>query len=135
VPFIARWPGVVPAGSVSDQVIAFWDFLPTVAELCGSAPPPALDGTSYVNALRGKKQPAHPPLYWEFHEGRFAQAVRIGDWKGVRLNPGRPIELFDLTGDPGEKEDVSAKHPDVVKRMAELLDSCRTDSPDFRVSR
>ncbi len=135
VPFIARWPGVVPAGSVSEQVIAFWDFLPTAAALCGSAAPQALDGSSFVDALSGKKQSSHAPLYWEFHEGRFAQAVRMEDWKGVRLNPGQPIELFDLAGDPGEKVDVSAKHADIVKRISGLLDSCRTESPDFPVSR
>jgi len=61
VPFLGRWPGTIPAGSVNDQVIAFWDFLPTAAELCGISPPTGLDGISFAETLRGNKHSAHPP--------------------------------------------------------------------------
>jgi len=59
----------------------------------------------------------------------------MGDWKGVRLNPGQPLELYNVAQDIPEKEDVSLKHPDIVKEIARLMDTCRTDSQDFRVSR
>ncbi len=89
VPFLARWPGMVPAARSSDQVHAFWDFLPTAAELVGVAPPRGLDGISMLPALLGKPQPRqHDYLYWEFHENRFAQAIRTGNHKCFRRNPG-----------------------------------------------
>src|SRR5207302_3591293 len=76
VPTLARWPGKIKAGQVSDQVWAFWDLLPTAAELAGVGPPQGLDGISMVNALLGNKQQDHEYLYWEFHERGFSQAVR-----------------------------------------------------------
>jgi arylsulfatase A-like enzyme len=133
VPFLARWPGKISAGVVSDQVIAFWDFLPTAAELAGVQPPPGLDGASFLATLMGKSQRAHAPLYWEFHEGRFAQAIRMGDWKGVRLNPGQPVELYDLKTDMGEKNDIAAQHPEVVQKVDALMKSSRTDSTEFPI--
>ncbi|HXK59904.1 MAG TPA: arylsulfatase, partial [Acidobacteriota bacterium] len=90
VPALAWWPGTIRGGQVSDQVWAFWDVLPTLAELAGVQAPSGLDGRSIVPALLGKELPQHEFLYWEFHEGRFAQAVRFGDWKAVRLNPEQP---------------------------------------------
>ena len=86
---IARWPGTVKPGTVSDHVWAFWDFLPTIAELVAQLTPSGIDGISILPTLLGEKaagrrQPAHSPLYWEFHEGGFAQAVRTGHWKYVR---------------------------------------------------
>jgi arylsulfatase A-like enzyme len=135
VPMIVRWPGKVAAGTVNDQVWAFWDVLPTLAELVGTSAPGGLDGVSMVPALLGRtsEQPAHPPLYWEFHEGGFKQAVRMGDWKAVRLRPSGPLELYDLKTDSGETRDVAADHPDVVARIDAFLATARTDSPDFPV--
>ena len=134
VPFIARWPGRVPAGRVSGQLTAFWDFLPTAAELAGVARPPAGDGLSLVPTLLGRRQREQPEfLYWEFFEGGFKQAIRAGDWKGVRLAPGKPLELYDLKADPGETQDVAARNPDVVRRLEGLLETARTDSVDWPV--
>jgi arylsulfatase A-like enzyme len=135
VPMIVRWPGKVAAGVVNDQVWAFWDILPTLAELAGSTAPAGLDGLSMVPTLLGRptQQPGHPFLYWEFHEKGFKQAVRNGDWKAVRLRPGGPLELFDLATDLGETRDVSAEHPDVVARIDAYLETARTDSPDFPI--
>lgn len=131
VPFIARWPGHVPAGRVTDQIVAFWDFLPTAAELAGVAAP-AGDGISFAPALLGRPPEMRPGyLYWEFFEGGFKQAILEGDWKGVRLAPGRPLELYDLGTDPGETRNLAVDHPAVVARLERLLQGARTDSPDW----
>jgi arylsulfatase A-like enzyme len=133
VPFIVRWPGRVAAGTVSDQVVAFWDFLPTAGDLAGAGIPAGRDGRSIVPTLLGGRQEVPAPLYWEFHESGFSQAVRTGDWKGVRLDVGRNIELYDLRTDPGEQNDIAVKHPDVVKNIARLMDAEHTDSAAFPV--
>lgn len=134
VPLIARWPGRVPAGKVSGELVAFWDLLPTFAELAGGKAPSGLDGISVVPALRGQRQKEqHEFLYWEFFEGGFKQAIRAGDWKGVRLAPGKALELYDLSGDPGETRDLAAGHPEVVARLEAMLARARTDSPDWPV--
>jgi arylsulfatase A-like enzyme len=133
-PSLVRWPGKVKAGTVSDQVWAFWDFLPTVAEIAGMSPPAGIDGISMVNALLGKPQKDHEYLYWEFHEQGFSQAIRMGDWKAVRVKTKtRPIELYNLKEDPGEKSDVAASHQDIVARMRALMVTARTESKDFPV--
>jgi arylsulfatase A-like enzyme len=138
VPMIVRWPGKVPAGTVSTQVMAFWDILPTLAELAGARAPEGLDGLSMAPALLGPRRSGRAPqshefLYWEFHEGGTKQAVRMGDWKAVRLRPEGPLELYDLETDLGETHDVAAAHPDVVARIDAYLKTARTDSPEFPV--
>ncbi len=133
VPTLAWWPGTIRAAQVSDHVWAFWDILATCAELAGVAAPRATDGVSIVPALTGGKQPRHEYLYWEFHERRFHQAARMGPWKAVRLGRRRPIELYNLEEDLGEKRDVAARHPGVVKQMEEILEWARTDTPDWPV--
>jgi arylsulfatase A-like enzyme len=134
VPMIVRWPGRVPAGSVGDAVWAFWDVLPTLAELTGAPAPTGLDGLSMLSALLDTGPiPRHEFLYWEFHEQVFNQAVRTGDWKAVRLGPGRPLELYDLARDVGETRNVAAEHPEIVARVEAYLKTARTDSPDFPV--
>jgi len=135
VPAIVRWPGRIAPGQVSDFVWAFWDFLPTCAELAGIKPPPGLDGLSILPALLGKmeRQQQHDHLYWEFHERGFQQAVRMGNWKAVRLGLDKPLELYDLSGDPGEQRDVASQHPGVVKEIERILASARTDSPYWPV--
>ena len=100
VPMIVRWPGRVAAGSENDHVWAFWDFLPTAAELAGVDPPAGVDGISVVPTLLGRAQKTHEFLYWEFFERGFQQAVRHGDWKAIRLKQGEPLVLYDVKGDP-----------------------------------
>jgi arylsulfatase A-like enzyme len=133
VPFIARWPGVVPAGRTSDFVTAFWDFLPTCAETAGVKAPAGLDGQSILPTLQGRTQKPHEYLYWEFHERGFHQAVRHENWKGVRYGIKQPLELYDLQSDPGEATDVAAAHPDVVRRLEGYLAQARTESPDYPI--
>lgn len=133
VPFIARWPGHIEPGSVSDHVSAFWDMMPTFAEVAGVESPAGLDGLSMVPALEGRAdQPSHDHLYWEYHGlWNGAQAVRMGRWKGVRLgghdDAEAPIELYDLDADPGETTDVAAAHPDVVAQVRGVMES-RTEA-------
>ncbi len=127
-PAIARWPGKIKPGVTSDQVWAFWDFLPTMAELTGRRIPANLDGISILPALLEGKAVEHPPLYWEFHERGFDQAARIGDWKAIRHGLTGPIELYDLKSDREEKHDVAADHPDQVKKFETFLKSARVDS-------
>src|SRR5262249_9713812 len=130
VPMVVRWPGRVKAGSESDFVWAFWDFLPTAAELAGVSAPAGIDGLSVVPTLTGQgSQKAHDALYWEFHEQGSKQAVRTGDWKAVRLRPGAPIELYDVKSDPGESKNVASELPDVVARVEAYLKTARTESP------
>lgn len=133
VPMIAKWPGTVPAGRTSDQVWAHWDIFPTLAELAGAKVPAGLDGISMARALRGRPQPAHDFLYWEFHERGFQQAVRMGAWKAVRLRKDGPMELYNLDRDPAERQDVAATNPGIVKRIEAYLAMARTDSPQWPV--
>lgn len=129
VPMVAWQTGTVPAGRVSDQVWAHWDLLPTFAELAGTTGPRNLDGLSMVRALRGEASPpAHDFMYWEFHERGFQQAVRMGNWKAVRLEPGAPLELYDLAVDRAESANVAAQHADVVARIEAYLETARTPS-------
>lgn len=133
VPMIASWPGVIPAGGTSDYAAAHWDWLPTFTELAGLPAPTGLDGVSIVRALRGQAQPAHEFMYWEFHERGFQQAVRMGDWKAVRLAKDKPLELYDLSADLKETTDVAAKHPEVVAKIEKYLASARTESPNWPI--
>lgn len=137
IPMIAAWPGHIPAGSESDHVSAFWDWFPTFAELTGSAAPPATDGVSLLPTLMGESdQKAHEYLYWEFHEKNGRQAVRRGDWKGVRYDVNDAgsqdrLELYDLANDIGETSDVAADHPEVVAELKKLIERARTPSKVF----
>jgi arylsulfatase A-like enzyme len=132
MPMIARWPGHIQPGTTSDQVWAFWDFLPTAADLAGAPVPPGLDGISMVHALEGLPQTNHEFLYWEFHEQGFHQAVRMGDWKYVRY-PRRHAELYDLKTDPGETKDVASEHSDVMTKIEQYLKRARTQSRNWPV--
>jgi arylsulfatase A-like enzyme len=129
VPMIARWRGRIPAGVTNEQVWAFWDFLPTAAEIAGTTPPAGLDGVSMLPTLLGQPQTnQHDYLYWEFHEKGSSQAVLMGDWKAVRLGPDQPLELYNLKSDPGEKDNVAPAHADIVERISAYLKTARTES-------
>jgi arylsulfatase A-like enzyme len=131
VPLIVRWPGKIKAGAVSDQVIAFWDWLPTFAAFTDQPAPKDVDGISILPALLADQKLPHPPLYWEFHEGGFRRAVRTGNWKGVSLDPDQPLELYDLATDPAEKKNVAAKRQDIVRQIEELMNREHVPNPNW----
>ena len=137
VPFIAWWPGTVQAGSESGHVSAFWDFLPTAADLAGVPAPTGLDGISYVPTLLAEgTQAAHEYLYWEFYERGGKQAVLKGNWKGVRLGvhagPDAPLELYDLSVDEKETRNVADQHPDIVLELESLMEAAHVPSPVYQ---
>ncbi|MBZ0257952.1 sulfatase-like hydrolase/transferase, partial [bacterium] len=136
VPTFVYWPGTIQPGSESDYPSAFWDFLPTCAELAGVKPPDGIDGLSYAPTLLGKpeQQKQHEFLYWEFHVsgGRgIKQAVRMGNWKAVRNSLGKPLELYDLSKDLGESNDIASQHPEIIKKIENYLKTARTESEVF----
>ena len=132
VPLVARWPGKIPRGRVSDHISGFQDMMATWAELGGASMPDDTDSVSMVPTLLGRgDQEKHEYLYWEYGKNK---AVRMGKWKGVRrgIKPGRdaPVELYNVEKDPGETEDVSGVHPDVARRIARIMKEGRTPLPD-----
>lgn len=133
VPFIARWPGKIAPGSTSDHIGAFWDVLPTLAELAGAKAPANSDGISFLPTLLAREQKAHEALYWEFHEGGTVQGVRMGNWKAVRTH-GAPIELYDLSKDQGETRNIASMHPEVVARVEAYLKTARTPSEHWPIA-
>lgn len=135
VPSIARWPGKIKAGAVSDFPWAFWDVLPTATELAKVQAPQGIDGVSIVPVLLGAGKPNRDHFYWEFHERGFHQAVRQGDWKLVRQGPAFKTELFNLKQDIGETNDVAAMHPDIVAKMEKLFKTSRVENPNFPTNR
>ncbi len=130
MPLLVRWPGKIKPGQVSDLVWAFWDFLPTAAELARAKAPEQIDGISMLPALLGRPQTnQHTFLYWEFHERGFQQAARRGDWKALRPQAGEPLLLYNLKTDLGEKKNVAEQNPAVVAAFEAYLKTARTDSP------
>ena len=134
VPLLARWPGKIKAGSKTDHVSAFWDFLPTVCDLAGIKTPKGIDGISYApTLLRSGKQQAHSFLYWAFHERGGRVAVRKDDWKLVKYNVDKDAdakwELYDLSKDVGESRDVASRYPEVVRELSSLAVGAEVPSP------
>ncbi len=127
-PMIARWPGAIPAGTVTSTPVAGWDLLATFAELAGATPPAGTDGTSLVTAFRGKPLPARDYLYWETVSGGFWQAVRFGDLKAIRPGMGKPIEVYDLSVDAPERRNIAKGNPEIVARAERAFTSARTES-------
>ncbi len=136
VPFLARWPGKITAGSQSDFIGAFWDILPTLADLSGDQLDKPIDGLSFVNALFNRdQQQQHPYLYWELHEQGGKQAICYGNWKGVRLNVDKdrngPIELYDLSVDKKEQHNLASEHGDVVDQISAFMKEAHQESALF----
>jgi arylsulfatase A-like enzyme len=127
VPLLVRWPGSVAAGVECSFVGAFWDFFPTACDLAGIPVPADIDGISLLPSLQGKQQRSHEYLYWEFHERQSTeQAIRKGKWKAVRHHPAGPVEMYDLTLDISESENVAEKYPHIAEEMEELFLLART---------
>ncbi|MFO1483806.1 MAG: sulfatase-like hydrolase/transferase [Verrucomicrobiaceae bacterium] len=121
IPFIARWPGKIAPGSVTDFLGYFPDLLPTIAEVTGASAPADIDGVSFLPTLLGKnsEQKQHDYLYWEI--GNWT-AIRQGTWRAVRSKPNASWELYDLASDPGESKDLAAAKPDVLAKLVALAE-------------
>jgi arylsulfatase A-like enzyme len=126
IPALARWPKQIAPGQTSDFVWAFWDFLPTAADLAGVTPPADIDGISFLPALIKKgKQKMHEFFYWEYDQD---QLVRYGNWYARKANGKQGIELYDLKNDPAQSKDLAAGHPDIIKRVQEIMRKEHTPS-------
>ena len=136
-PLVVRWPGKIKPAAESDHISAFWDFLPTCAELAGVSAPENIDGISMVPTLLGRddRQKRHKFLYWEFFHWKkgFYLAVRMGDFKVVRLSPTGPLELYNLKTDIAEKNNIAAEHPEIIAEIEAYLKTARTDSPHWPI--
>jgi uncharacterized sulfatase len=133
VPAIARWPGKIRSGVVSDHVAYFGDFLATVCELTGQEVPGGVQSISFLPVLLGEgaRQKQHDFLYWEFYEQGSRQAVRFGQWKAIRqpMLTGK-VELYDLEADIGETKDLAAEKPELVRRAIRFMEEAHV--PDTR---
>jgi arylsulfatase A-like enzyme len=130
---LAWWPGTVPAGRVTEEPWAFWDFLPTVAKLVEAKLPEGVktDGYSLVSFLKGGHAPKRDCFYWELHEEASLQAVRWDDWKAVKNGPRKPIEIYNLKEDVGETTDLANTHPDLVAKAEALMQAARVEDPNW----
>lgn len=151
-PAIIRWPGIVPAGTVCNNLSSNIDILPTVAAITGaSLPSNKIDGVNILSLLKGEAN-ANPRdhLFYYFNKNSL-EAVREGSWKLVLPHhytsnentlpgsdgwPGKThrdstgLALYDLRRDPGERYDVKDQNPEVVKRMQQLVEQAREDLGD-----
>lgn len=153
VPCLVRWPGVVPAGRVSNKLLTTLDILPTVVKLCGARlPKNRIDGVDWITLLKGNNSVTPRDKFYYYYRKNSLEAVREGDWKLVFAHPGRtyegflpgqngkpgasteshefPMALYDLRRDPGERYDVHEQHPDIVAKLEKIAEEARTDLGD-----
>ena len=116
VPFIARWPGHIPANTETDELLTTLEVFPTLLAAAGAKQPPGLvlDGFDMLPVLQGKAKSSRHEMFWQMREAR---AARVGSYKWVESAKGGG--LFDLSADPGEKTDLSAAKPEVVDQLKE----------------
>ena len=133
-PMIVQWPEKIEAGTTSDLVWSFADVLPTLAEAAVAEAPDGLDGQSVLPTILGKEQDlANRFLYWEFHEKKFHQASRWRHWKAVRSGVSSPIELYDLSKDPGETTNVAETNPETIAKFETYFATARVESENWPV--
>jgi arylsulfatase A len=136
VPFIARWPGRIKAGTTSDVPIAFWDVLPTLCDVAQVAKPSGVDGATLLPLLLGGAAPSREFLYWEFPGYGGQQAVRMGRWKAMRTDlmkgPAK-TQLYDLAEDIAESKDVASSNPEVVAKIEKIMAENHTRSELFPI--
>ncbi len=136
VPTIVRWPKHVPAGSESNRLSGFEDWIPTLLDMVGSpsAIPTDIDGISMAATLYGQSQPPRPFLYREFPGYGGQQSIRVGDWKAIRQGMSRgnlEVELYNIAKDISESKNVAAQHPQIVADLTEKMSTVRTPSSVF----
>jgi len=132
-PFIARWPGVIKGGTITDQVGHIIDILPTFMDITGAKYPTEFEGRaikpvagkSLLPVFRGRQRKPHDMLFWQYGA---AKAVRQGKWKLVRYGK-VDWELYDLDADRTELHDLAGKYPGRVRQMAQAwqswFDACK----------
>lgn len=124
VPLIVSWPGTVKAGTSSDYPSVFYDVFPTLCEIAGVDPGTETDGISMLPTFLGENQPQHEYLFWDFPEYNGQQAVRIGEWKGIRKNIQKgnlDIELYNLENDIREETNVAGQNPEIVEKIRQIM--------------
>lgn len=138
VPFIARWPGKIKAGATSDHIGYFGDVMATVSELTKQPTPEGLDSISILPTLTGNQsqQEQHKYIYFEFYEQGGRQSVRFGRWKAIRepMFTGK-VQLYDLSKDLGETNNIAEANPDIVKQASAFMDEAHVDDPVWQVRR
>lgn len=136
-PFLVRWPGQIEAGSRSAHLSAFWDIVPTMAELIGQPIPLQSDGISIVPTLLAKgEQAQHKYLYHELIMGKsepyYSRSLRFGDWKAVQVAKSKDgggfksIELYNLKDDLGETKNLAKQYPEIVTKLEAFMDEAHT---------
>lgn len=153
VPCLMRWPGVIPAGRVNNQLLTTLDLLPTIAKFCGARlPKRAIDGLDAVALLKGETDKSPRTEFYYYYRANNLEAVRRGNFKLVFAHPGRRDEgfvlgkdgnkgentesyatepgLYDLSHDPGERYDLSKQYPDVKADLETLAEKARADLGD-----
>lgn len=125
VPMIASWPTKITPGTQSDHISAFWDVLPTLSDVAGYTSNYQTDGISFLpTMINSDSQQEHDFMYWEFPSYDGQQAVRMGNWKGIRMNifkGNMDIQLFDLNDDPLEQNDIAEQHPEVIAQIEKIM--------------
>lgn len=141
VPFFVYWPNNVAAGSTNDHIGAFHDIMPTLADIAGVKLPEQSNGISILPTLLGNKQLQHDFLYWELHlnfkpkkgnDKGFRQAIRQGNWKAVRYGIKSKTELYDLSQDKSESNNIAAKYPEKTAELTALFKASRQSTEHFK---
>ena len=125
---IAAWPQKIKAGTTTEHISAFWDVMPTVAEIAGIKKVDS-DGISFLPTLLDKKQKQHNYLYWEFPEFEGVKAIRMGKWKGYIGNVkkgNKTMELYNLESDPREQNDLAAEYPGIVRKLYKKMNEAHS---------
>ncbi|MDD3899840.1 MAG: arylsulfatase [Dysgonamonadaceae bacterium] len=136
VPTIISWPNRIEKGTESDFTFAFWDYLPTFAELLKQKTPKNIDGISILPLLLNRKgQKKHDYFYFEFQELGGRQAVVKDNWKlihmNIRNNP--HFELYNIAADPSEKHNVISLYPDKVTELKKIMLNARTKDANWKL--
>lgn len=135
IPFIAHWKNVIKKGKVNNKPIAFWDLLPTFADLIDYPDSIGTDGISFLPNLKGDVSENHEYLYWDYGHVRptFKQAIRHGKYKGVRIEKvdKEIFELYDLDKDQGEQQNIAEAYPEEIAQMKSFMREAYKATEDY----